>query len=456
MINFFIKTYGCQANVADSQAISNYLVDLGCKKVESGKDADLILVNTCAIRAKSEQKVFSYLGELAEFKKDKKHLQVGVIGCIASYRAKEIRSRFDHVRFVFGAKQDLVELRDLLNDAILKIQRAKPFESAHPECFSLQNVSKEGRTDSKGLSIFLGGFKNEQKEAKQSFINIMTGCNNYCSYCIVPFTRGREKSYAFNDILDRVKKDVYAGTKEVILLGQNVNSYKDPQTGFGFEKLLENVAQVPGEFWIKFVSAHPKDMTKNVLHVMAKYPEKLCAFIHHPLQSGSNKILQAMNRTYTIEQYLEQIDWVRKILPNATISTDIIVGFPGEDEQDYLDTRDVLEKIKFDNVFSFVYSPRKYTKAAMLKDDCLLKVKYDRLKALQKRQVDVCREQNSRNVGKVLKCLVEKRLANGKLLGRSAGNLRVLFCGDDSLIGQFVNLKITGAGAVNIVGSLIK
>ena len=442
MINFFIKTYGCQVNVADSQAISNYLQDLGCNKVESESDADLILINTCAVRAKAEQKVFSYIGELAPFKAEKKYLQVGVIGCIASYRKKELLTRFDHVRFVYGAKDEQVGLQNLLNDVVLKLGTVKKIEPFQKK--------------TQGTSIFLGGFKNKKKEVKQSFVNIMTGCNNYCSYCIVPFTRGREVSYSIIKILDRVKRDIELGAKDITLLGQNVNSYKDPETGANFSNLLEAVAKLDGEFWIKFVSPHPKDMTKDVLAVMAKYKDKLCQYIHFPLQAGSNEILQAMNRTYTVEKYMQQIDWIHKILPDAIITTDIIVGFPGETEDDYLATREVMEKVKFDYVFSFVYSPRKYTKAAQLKDDCPIQVKHDRLTALQDRQVEICREQNNRHIGKTLKCLVEKRLTNGKLLARTSGNIRVLFDGDDNCIGSFIELKIIDAGAVNTIGSLIK
>ncbi len=480
MINFFIKTYGCQANVADSQAISNFLTNLGCKKVEIEQQADLILINTCAIRAKAEQRFFSYLGVLAIIKKDKKHLKVGIIGCVASYRQKEIRRRFDHVNFVFGAKENLFELQTLLSDFVLKIQMLKQFVSDQIQN-SLVSFDKRPpslkllrtrRTSGEKLpnavrgepvepyeqskSLLLGGFKNNKKEFKQSYVNIMTGCNNYCSYCIVPFTRGREKSYLLNLILERVKRDVQNGAKEVVLLGQNVNSYKDPQTGANFATLLKKVAQVDGEFWVRFVSPHPKDMTKDVLYVMSENKEKLCGFIHHPLQSGSNKILQAMNRTYTVEQYLEQIDWIREILPDATISTDIIVGFPGETEKDYFETRKVMEKVKFDNIFSFIYSPRKYTKAATFKDDCSAKIKSERLEALQSRQVEICYDLNNCHVDKILKSLVEKRLANGKLLARTAGNHRVLFDSDEEKNGNFVNLKIEKSGAVNIFGYLIE
>jgi len=466
MINLFFKTYGCQANAADSQALENYLVSLGCQVVDQEDQADLIMINTCAIREKAEQKVFSYIGQLAENKKKKPYLNIGVIGCIASYRKKEFFKRFDHISFVFGAKDDLRSLQEYLNDLVLKLETIKKvYVQDSISDRSLKSKLKKlkarlGLISSEPVSLesdlFLGGVKGKNKELKQSFINIMTGCNNYCSYCIVPFTRGREKSYSSDILLERIKKDLQNGVKEITLLGQNVNSYKDPLTGNGFEWLLEQVALIDGEFWVRFVSAHPKDMTADVLDVIAKYNNKLCAFLHFPLQSGSNNILQAMNRTYTIEKYMEQIGWIREKLPNATITTDIIVGFPGETQEDYLQTREIMEKVRYDLVYSFIYSPRKYTKAAQLPDDCLESEKLKRLQELQKRQIEICFERNSLNIGKTFKTLVEKRLANGKLLARTEGNVRVLFDGDDDLIGSFVSVNIESTGPANMLGSLIK
>ncbi|MFA5075121.1 MAG: MiaB/RimO family radical SAM methylthiotransferase [Candidatus Babeliales bacterium] len=475
MVNLFFKTYGCQANVADSQSLENYLISLGnVQVVENENLADLILINTCAIRDKAEKKVSSYIGQLAELKKNKTYLNIGVIGCMASYLKKEILTRFDHVSFVFGAKDDLNILKDYLHDLVLKLETIKEIyahEQVHEQVhekdnkvkFELKRLKKIINSKNvinnkvKELSdLSLGGVKNKDKELKQSFINIMTGCNNYCSYCIVPFTRGREKSYPSNILLDRIKRDLDLGVKEITLLGQNVNSYKDPVTNNGFEWLMEQVANLTGEFWVRFVSAHPKDMTIDLLKVIADHQDKLCTFIHLPLQSGSNKILQSMNRTYTIEKYMEQIDWVKKILPQATITTDIIVGFPGETEQDYLMTRKIIEQVRYDLIYSFIYSPRKYTKAALMLDNCSNEEKNKRLQELQTRQMEICFENNLLTVGKTFKTLVEKRLANGKLLARTKGNLRVLCDSKDELVGTFVKLKIKSAGRANLIGSLIE
>lgn len=442
MINFFIKTYGCQANEADSAAIAIYLSGLNCKEVYAEIDADLIIVNTCAIREKAEEKFFSYLGVLNKKIKSKNpHLKTIVIGCIATYKKEEIYKRFDNVNFVLGAKEDLNNLKTILSDFIVELE-------------SIKQIYGQEKIESNSI-LNLGGFKTAPNEFKRSLINIMTGCNNYCTYCIVPFTKGREKSYPAEQILQKIKDDVCAGAKEITLLGQNVNSYKDPESGVGFAQLLESVAQIKGEFWVRFLSPHPKDMTKDVLHTMAKYPEKLCAYIHHPLQSGSNKILQAMNRAYTVEQFLEKVDWIKTILPEVTITSDIIVAFPGETQQDYEQTMQVLDKVRFDNVFPFIYSARKYTKALLLKNDCKKEEKIKRINKLIKRQNDIAFEQNSLKNNKVLRVLVEKRMANGKLLGRTQGNTRMIFDGDDKLIGSFVNVKVEKARRSDLLGVLV-
>ncbi len=447
MINFFIKTYGCQANVADSQAVANFLVNLDCKQVYSEKLADLIIINTCAIREKSEQKIYSYLGRLAKLQKRNSLLKIIVIGCVASYKKKDFYVRFGFITFVSGSRDDKNVLRDKLIDIVLSMQTSK----------SLLVPNKKDFLDNQDKNNFkLGGVRRETRHSTQSFINIMTGCNNFCTYCIVPFTRGSEISYSSKEILEKIKQDIALGTKEIFLLGQNVNSYKCPETNLNFAQLLEAVAKLEGDFWVRFVSSHPKDMTLDVIKVMAKYKEKVCGFVHHPLQSGSNKILKAMNRSYTLEKYLKQVDWIRNYLPDATISTDIIVGFPGETDQDFEQTLEVIKKIKFDNIFSFIYSPRKFTKAAMLKDNLSYEQKQSRLAILQKIQVDISRANNENYVGCILKCLVEKEAVNGMLLARSAGNHTILFDGDLAKIDTFVNIKINSARATNLIGSLIE
>ena len=307
----------------------------------------------------------------------------------------------------------------------------------------------------KSSQAAMGGTLTAAKEARRAFVNITTGCNNYCTYCIVPFTRGREQSYPLEDLVMRVEHEFAAGAKEVTLIGQNVNSYTCPQTGARFAALLEAVAQIPGEFWsFAHVSPHPKDMTNDVLEAMAKYKDKLYGWCHFPLQAGSTRVLDLMARTYTKEEYLAQVDNIRRILPHATISTDIIVGFPGETHEEYLETREVQELVKFDLVFSFIYSRRKYTKAYKMGDPCPIEEKTQRLMALQNRQKEICLERNQAYIGKKLRVLVEKRATSGRLLARSAGNHRVFLHGSDEYINCFVVATITDAGPADLRGEI--
>ena len=469
MISYFFRTYGCQANVADSQGLMQYLDEVGCTEARTEAEADVIVVNTCAVREKAEQKLWSYLGELAEIKKIKPYLKIGVIGCVASYKKKEIYTRFDQVSFVYGAREELPALQAYLTDLVISLETTKQLFEENP---SLNVASGQDRdikelVATKGLFAVsrlskLGGFKQSlakkrsasplpsKQEVGKSFINIMTGCNKRCAYCIVPVTRGQEISFPIEEIIARITHDVANGVKEVMLIGQTVNSYADPATGANFPALLRRIVALEGTFWVRFISPHPQDMTPELFDVMAAHPERLPWALHFPVQSGSNTILSAMLRNYTIEQYLEQIGWLRDRMPTATVSTDIIVGFPGETEEDFLATMDAVEKVRFDLAYSFIYSPRKYTRAARMADDCPPEVKGRRLETLQKRQLAIALENNAQNIGKKLRCLVEKRLEHDKLLARTEGNVRVLFDGPDELIGQFIDLVITSVSPQNM------
>ena len=463
MITYFLKTYGCQANVADSQGVATFLDDLGCQQVEQEVGADLIIINTCAIREKAEQKLFSYIGTLAPLRTEKPYQKMGVIGCVASYKKRELYAKFTHVDFVYGAREEIPVLMAYLSDIIQGIASAKQLYVSDPEkpLISVRrdkNIQKV--VERKRLLPALVTKKNilekaVPKETRRSFINIMTGCNKYCTYCIVPFTRGREISFPMNEILEKVARELELGAKEITLIGQNVNSYIDPVTGARFPELMEHVALLPGKFWVRFISPHPQDMTRDLFQVMAQYREKLVGYLHFPLQSGSNRILQAMNRTYTAEEYLEKVGWIRELLPDATITTDIIVGFPGETEEDYQATRRVMEDVQYDLIYSFIYSRRKYTKAFAMEDMCPMQEKEARLEALQKRQIEVCQKRNDRLVGRRVKALVEKRLTNDKLLARTEGNVRVMFDGSDDVIDTFVTLEICEAKPASVYGTLI-
>ncbi|MDQ5891037.1 MAG: tRNA-2-methylthio-N6-dimethylallyladenosine synthase [Candidatus Dependentiae bacterium] len=457
--------------MADSAGIASFLEGLGCVQVESESQADLIIINTCAIREKAEQKLYSYLGELVDFKKNLPYLKIGIIGCVASYRKQEMLKRFEYISFVSGARDERTTFLTYLADVIVQLQTEKQFFSATAlvddvatvvplerdvkAAMSERNAIIPARLIKEGSQAAMGGTLAPVGEVKRSFINITTGCNNYCTFCIVPFTRGKETSYPLEDIVLRVTHEVAAGAKEITLIGQNVNSYTCPETGARFAALLEAVAQIPGEFWVRYVSPHPKDMTRDVLEAMARYPEKLCAWCHFPLQSGSSRILELMNRTYTKEEYLAQVALIRALVPGVSLSTDIIVGFPGETHEEYLETREVSAQVGFDMAYSFVYSRRKYTKAYSMGDTCSAEEKAGRLADLQ----EVLRAGSlvaaQRYVGKNLRVLVEKRGANGKLLARSSGNHRVVFDGDALLIGTFVEVHVVEAGQSELRGELI-
>ena len=476
MINFFFKTYGCQANVADSEGLASFLKSIGCNDVTSEEEADVVIVNTCAVREKAEQKLYTYLGRLCIMKKSKQFMKIGVIGCVASYKRDEIYKRFDLINFVYGAKEDYKVLESYLADLIVKLETTKQvfddsgvvIEPAKNQDRDIKKVVQQGPSLLKPSRMMgsMGIFKRQatsksittrSKELNRSFINIMTGCNKFCAYCIVPFTRGREVSYPMQEIIDRVAHDVANGSKEVTLIGQNVNSYKDPETGFMFSELLRRVAALEGKFWVRWVSPHPQDMTVELFDVIAQYPDRIPPYVHFPLQAGSNAVLELMKRNYTIEQFKEQIGWLRTRMPDAVISTDIIVGFPGETEEDFEQTMKAIEEIRFDWIYSFNYSPRKHTLASRtMEDDIPQEVKSRRLDRLQSCQIEIGAEVYTKHVGRVYEVLVEKRFNDGKLLARTPGNVRVLLEGPDSLIDSFVLVRILASSPVNLTADLVQ
>lgn len=484
MISFFFKTYGCQANVADSEGIAKFLKELGCSEVPQEEQADLIIVNTCAVRDKAEQKLFSYLGVLGDIKRHKRHLIIGVIGCVASYKKKELYDRFDQINFVYGAREDLKNLCAYLADMVTQLQTTQQlYETEQMASGEYDFRRPVGKGQDRDIASFVkkegllekmpitpvqmraqnGGEENvlpalkvpqQPKELHRSFINIMTGCNKCCAYCIVPFTRGKEVSYDMQTIVDRVRHDVTLGAKEITLIGQNVNSYRCPAGQGDFSQLLRRVCSLEGEFWVRWVSPHPQDMTVELFDVLKEYQEKVVPYVHFPVQAGSNRILSLMKRNYSIELYLEQIGWLRDRLPHVTISTDIIVGFPGETVDEYLQTRHLIETVRYDWIYSFVYSPRKFTRATTMSDDCPAEEKSRRLQDLQEVQLGISLACNQRHVNKKMKTLVEKRLIDGKLLARTEGNIRITFDGGDDLIGTFVDLYVESAGPALLHGRL--
>ncbi len=439
MESFYIETYGCQMNEADSEYMASILLSLGFEKAENVKKADIILVNTCSIRDKAEKKVLSFVGRVKNIKYTRDVI-LGVCGCVAKQEGENLLNKAPYIDIVFGPHQ---------------INRLPEF------------LNKVRNTGEKVIAI---GDSNDYKRdlgtiyypGVRALIPIMQGCNNFCSYCIVPYVRGREISRNENEILDEIRRLGELGVKEVMLLGQNVNSYGlDRGLKDGFVSLLEKVSKIEDIKRIRFTTSHPKDLTDKLIDAFSIL-DKLCPHIHLPVQSGSNKILSLMNRKYSREEYLEKVDRLRKVCPEMSITTDIIVGFPGEDEKDFQDTIDLYQKVRFDSAFSFKFSPRPGTKASTMENVVSEEVKQIRLEVLQTLQKEITYEKNKQMEGRILPVLIEGKNSKShkELVGRTPcfrvtnvmydeGNL-------DDMIGKIVYVKITKGLKNSLKGYLIK
>ena len=346
---YYIVTYGCQMNVHESEKIAGILRGMGYTEAQGTEDADIIVFNTCCIRENAENHAFGNIGALKKLKKQKPHLLIAVGGCMTQEKGKTevLRKKFPFIDIKFGAL-NLEELEGLI--VRKKNQKKKVIEVRE----------KEGE-----IGEFTGAYRTSYPNA---WVNIMYGCNNFCSYCIVPYVRGRERSRKPEHILNEVRELVAEGYKEITLLGQNVNSYgSDGTTNVTFAELLDQVASIEGNFRLRFMTSHPKDFNEDIVKVMQKH-RKICRLVHLPVQSGSNEILKAMNRRYTREKYLSEIKMLREYFPEAEVTTDIIVGFPGETEEQYLETEALVKEVDYASAFTFVYSPRSGTKAAEMEN----------------------------------------------------------------------------------------
>ena len=458
MKNLKIETYGCQMNVADSEVVAAIMLSDGYQLTENEKDADTIMVNTCSVRDNAEQRVLARLQYFNSLKKRNKNLVIGVIGCMAERLQDELIEKHN-VDFVAGPDSYL-DLPNLVG-AVERGEKAINIELSTTETYKDVMPARIGKA-------ILG------------FVSIMRGCNNFCSYCIVPYTRGRERSRDVESIVNEVVDLQKNGYKEVTLLGQNVNSYKSQaplppsggellQTlsvaetqsppvgdlgGFDFADLLEKVAVAVPEMRIRFTTSHPKDMSGKTLKIIAKYPN-LCKFIHLPVQSGSNHILDLMKRKYTREWYLDRIAAIRRILPEAAISTDIFCGFSGETEQDFEDTLSLMREVGFDTAFMFKYSERPGTFAAKnLPDNIPEEVKIERLNKIIALQNELSLESNKRDIGKTFEVLVEgySKRSRDDFFGRTSQNKVVIFPKSGKKIGDLVNVKIEKVSAATMVG----
>lgn len=433
---YFLKTYGCQMNEHDSENIQAMLEEMGFKEAADYEQADLILLNTCSIRENAHNKAFGMLGRLKHLKQEKPDIIIGLCGCMAQEEGviQEILTRYPQVNFVFGTH----------NLHRLPIVLKKYMDTNHQE---IEVFSKEGN--------LIEGMPVKRMSPYKAYVNIIYGCDKFCTYCIVPYTRGKQRSRRKEDILQEVEELVKEGYQEVTLLGQNVNAYgKDLEENYGMEDLLEDVAKtnIPR---IRFMTSHPWDFTDKMIEVIAKYPN-IMKSIHLPVQSGSSRILRKMGRRYTKESYLELFDKIKETVSNVSISTDIIVGFPGEEEEDFQETLDLVRHCKFDNAFTFIYSPRENTPASRLADNTPLEVKEKRLQELNQLVNQYFLENNQKKVGNIEKVLVEGKNENGKtdLYGYTETNKLINFNGSSNTIGKIIDVKVTDAKTWSLDGEI--
>ena len=430
----FIETYGCQMNFADSEVVAAVMKMADYELCDSIDEADAVFINTCSIREHAEVKAMSRLEFFRQLKRKKKNLKVGVIGCMAERMQKEL---LEHPAV------DLVAGPDAYLDLPNLIAQAEQGEKSMNIDLSLTETYKDV------LPQRIGGNR------ISGFVSIMRGCNNFCSYCIVPYTRGRERSRPYNSILNEVQDLYNRGYKEVTLLGQNVNSYNFE--GLNFAGLLENLAQAIPGIRIRFTTSHPKDMSEETIIVISKYPN-LCKHIHLPVQSGSSRVLKLMNRKYTREWYLERIALIRKHIPDCGISTDMFTGFHSETEEDHQETLSLMREVGYDSAFMFKYSERKGTYASKnLPDDVPEEVKLRRLQEMIDLQMELSLQSNKNDIGKEFEVLVEgySKRSREQLSGRTSQNKVVLFDNQGQKVGDLVRVKIKDASAITLFGDII-
>ena len=434
----YVDTYGCQQNEADSERLRGYLSEMGYGFTADEHAADVIILNTCAIREHAEQRVFGNLGALVHAKRNHPGQIICVCGCMAqeTHVSERIRQSFRHVDLVFGPHA-LWRFPELLWR--IHTRRGRIFDT--PD---------EPGSIAEGIPV--------RREGKvKAWVSIMYGCNNFCSYCIVPYVRGRERSRQPEDILAEVRQLAAEGYKDITLLGQNVNSYgKDlGREGVDFAWLLEQVNAVPGDFLIRFMTSHPKDASERLFDVMARC-EKVAPHLHLPFQAGNDRVLRAMNRGYTREHYLGLIAALRQRIPDIVLTSDIIVGFPGETTEEFEDTLKVLEAVRFDALFTFIYSPREGTPAAKMPDPMSKEEKAANFQRLVDLQNAISAEKQAAYVGRTMRCLVDVLSDDPRhnLNARTAGGRLVHFSGDESLLGQYVDLKITDSSTWALFGEL--
>ena len=434
----FVDTYGCQQNEADSERIRGFLAKMGFGFTDDEEQARIIVINTCAIREHAEQRVFGNVGALVHVKRRHPDTLICLCGCMAQqpHVAKKIRESYRHVDLVFGPHA-LWKFPEMVHGLLTR--RGRTF-----------SVADEAGSIAEGIPVV-------RQDRVKAWVSIMYGCNNFCSYCIVPYVRGRERSRQPEDILAEVRQLVSEGYKDITLLGQNVNSYgRDLAEPVDFSDLLEQVNAIPGDFLIRFMTSHPKDATRKLFEAMAKC-EKVAPVLHLPFQAGNDRVLKVMNRRHTRAEYLEKIKAVRTLIPDIVLTSDVIVGFPGETTAEFEDTLRVLEEVRFDALFTFIFSPRPGTPAAEMDDPMPREEKLANFNRLTALQDQISEEKHAAYMGKTVRCLLDGLSDDARydLTARTPGNRLVRVVGDPAALGQFRDVKITGANKWSLFGELV-
>ena len=432
---YFLRTYGCQMNVHDSEQIKKYLEKMGFTMTEELIEADIVVLNTCAIRENAHDKVFGFLGRCKHLKREKPELIIALGGCMSQEEsvANEIKAKHSYVDIVFGT-HNIHELPQMILAANKKL--------------NINVYSSEGNV--------YENIEYSRDSKITAWVNIMYGCDKFCTYCIVPFTRGKQRSRKMEKILEEVRNLKKLGYQEITLLGQNVNAYgKDLDESYDFSTLLENVAKI-GIPRIRFVTSHPWDFTDDMISLIAKY-ENIMPYVHLPLQSGSDRILKLMGRRYTKNEYLALFNKIKNRVPNVAITTDIIVGFPNETEEDFLETLDVVNKCQYDSAFTFIYSPREGTPASKIKDDIPYSIKEERLQRLNDVINRFSLENNQKYIGKIEKVLLlgESEKDNSKLYGYTETMKLVNVITKKEDVGKIIDVEITDAKSFSLDGKAI-
>ena len=433
-----VDTFGCQQNVADGQKLMGMLEEMGFTLTDKPMEADLVILNTCAVREHAEDRVFGNLGALTHAKKENPEMVLCLCGCMAQETrvSERIKKSYPLVNLTFGPHA-LWKFPELLWQVYESRKRV----------FS---VADEHGTIAEGIPVV-------REKGVKAWVSIMYGCNNFCSYCIVPYVRGRERSREPEDILAEVRQLVEEGYKDITLLGQNVNSYgKDLDNPMDFADLLAKVNEIPGDFLIRFMTSHPKDATQKLFETMARC-EKVAPVLHLPFQAGNDRVLKVMNRRHTREQYLEKIRALKALIPDIVLTSDVIVGFPGETTEEFEDTLKVLEEVRYDALFTFIYSPRVGTPAAKMDDPMSHQEKLANFNRLLALQDAISEEKHAAYIGKTVRCLIDGESDDARydLTARTPGNRLVRVVGDKSAIGQFRDVKITDANKWSLFGELV-